>query len=141
MTRGVRPQAALQTETIAVVPHTEAPRAQVLVVDDEENVLITTGAILELDGYAVTTASSAAAALELLSRRAFDVVVSDLRIGDAAGLHVLSEAQRFSPDTATVVVTGYATLDAATEAIRSGVYDFLLKPCDPEQLRLVGARY
>ncbi len=92
MTRGVRPQAALQTETISVVPDTEAPRAQVLVVDDEENVLITTGAILELDGYAVTTASSAAAALELLSRRAFDVVVSDLRIGDAAGLHVLSEA-------------------------------------------------
>jgi len=124
MTHGVSPQAEPRAKTSAVAPDAEAPRAQVLVVDDEENVLITIGAILELDGYAVTIASSAAAALELLSSRAFDVVVSDLRLADDDGLHVLAEAQRFSPDTATVVITRYATLDAATEAIRSGVYDF-----------------
>jgi signal transduction histidine kinase/ActR/RegA family two-component response regulator len=114
--------------------------AEILVVDDDTNVLVTISAVLQLDGYTVTTAQSAAVALGLLRERSFDVVIADLNLEGPSGLHVLSEARRFSPDTSTVVVTGYGTLEAAIQAIRGGVYDFLLKPTDPAQLRLVVAR-
>ena len=73
---------------------TAEARADVLVVDDEEGVLITMQAILEMEGYQVATAQKGAAAIDLLRRQTFDLVLTDLRLEDMDSLHVLQGARR-----------------------------------------------
>ena len=116
------------------------PRADVLVVDDEEGVLITMQAILEMEGYQVATAQKGAAAIDLLRRQTFDLVLTDLRLDDADGLSILAETRRTSPDTVAIMLTGYASLDSAVQALRQGAYDYLVKPCDVEELKVTVAR-
>src|SRR5205823_3332467 len=115
-----------------------APR--VLVVDDEDTVMLTIQGILELDGYAVTAASSSTRALELIGTQHFDVMLTDLRLDGAEGLELLRELHRTSPETISVILTGYASIDSAVEALRAGAYDYLLKPCDVYEMRRAVAR-
>lgn len=112
----------------------------ILVVDDEESVLVTLQAVLEGEGYAVATAQTRTDALALLQERTFDVVVSDLHLDEGDGHAVVAEAKRTSPDTATIILTGFATLDDAIRAISEGAHEFLLKPTDLDRLKLVVAR-
>jgi signal transduction histidine kinase len=111
------------------------PETTVLVVDDEESVALTIQAILRLDGHDVTAVTTGADALRLLNERQFDVVLTDLRLGDVDGIDILREVQRTSPDTAAIMLTGYASLESAISALRSGAYDYLMKPSDVEELR------
>jgi len=108
---------------------------RVLVVDDEEPVMLTIQGILELDGYAVTTTSSGEHALELLGTQPFDVLLADLRLDDMEGIDLLREARRQSPDIVPIMLTGYASLETAVQALREGAYDYLFKPCDVAELR------
>ena len=117
----------------------------VLLIDDDANVLVTMQAILEDEGHRVATAQTPAAARELLRAGSFDVVLSDLRLESAGadgadGLVLLDEIKRRRPNVATIVLTGYATMDVAIRALQRGVDDFLLKPCDVEQLKQSVAR-
>jgi len=111
------------------------PETTVLVVDDEESVALTIQAILRLDGHDVTAVTTGAEALRLLNEKQFDVVLTDLRLGDVDGIDVLKEVQKTSPDTAAIMLTGYASLESAISALRSGAYDYLMKPSDVEELR------
>ena len=111
-----------------------------LVVDDEESVAVTIGAILELDGYEVAIATSGADALRKLRESEFDLVLTDLRLDDADGLSIVSEVCRVQPDTVSIILTGYASLESAIKALREGAYDYLIKPCDVDELRAVVAR-
>jgi signal transduction histidine kinase len=111
------------------------PETTVLVVDDEESVALTIQAILRLDGHNVTAVTTGADALRLLNEKQFDVVLTDLRLGDLDGIDVLKEVQKTSPDTAAIMLTGYASLESAISALRSGAYDYLMKPSDVEELR------
>jgi signal transduction histidine kinase len=117
---------------------TAAPR--VLVVDDEESVLASIQAVLELEHYQVVATSSGRQAVTLAATQFFDVVVADLRIDEVDGLQIVRELRRHSPDSVPIVVTGYATLDSALEALRVGTYDYLVKPCDVHELRTTVAR-
>lgn len=114
--------------------------ATILVVDDEANVASTIRAILQLDGYDVVAATSGAEALRILGSREFDVVLTDLRLGDVDGIDIVREVQRSSPETAAVMLTGYASLESAVAALRAGAYDYLMKPSDVEELRATVAR-
>jgi len=114
---------------------TLTPQTTVLVVDDEESVATTIKAILKMDGHDVTAVTSGTEALRLLNERQYDVVLTDLRLGDMDGVDILKEVQRTSPDTAAIMLTGYASLDSAVAALRSGAYDYLMKPSDVEELR------
>jgi len=107
----------------------------VLVVDDEESVATTIREILRLDGHTVTAVTSGTEALRLLNERQFDVVLTDLRLTDIDGIEVLREVQRTAPETAAIMLTGYASLESAVAALRSGAYDYLMKPSDVEELR------
>jgi signal transduction histidine kinase len=107
----------------------------VLVVDDEESVATTIKAILTLDGHTVTAVTSGAEAMKLLNQMQFDVVLTDLRLNDIDGVEILKEVQRTSPETAAIMLTGYASLESAVAALRSGAYDYLLKPSDVDELR------
>jgi signal transduction histidine kinase len=111
-----------------------------LVVDDEESVAVTMGAILELDGYNVAIATTGADAFRRLRESEYDLVLTDLRLDDADGLSIVSEVGRVHPDTVAIILTGYASLESAIKALREGAYDYLIKPCDVDELRAVVAR-
>jgi signal transduction histidine kinase len=112
----------------------------VLIVDDEESVTITMAAILEMDGYSVATALRAHDALEQIAAEEFDLVLTDLRLGDFDGMDVLAAARRKSVETVGIVLTGYASMESAVTALREGAYDYMLKPADVEELRATVAR-
>ena len=115
-------------------------RPRVLVVDDEESVVITIRAILELDGYEVRTSTTATQARALVREQELDLVLSDLRLEDGDGLDVLRAVQESSPETVTIMLTGYASLESAVQALRAGAYDYLIKPSEVEELRSTVAR-
>ena len=111
-----------------------------LVVDDEESVAVTMGAILEMDGYNVAVSMSGADALKRIRETSFDLVLTDLRLDDIDGLSIVSEICRVQPETVSIILTGYASLESAIKALREGAYDYLIKPCDVDELRAVVAR-
>jgi CheY-like chemotaxis protein/anti-anti-sigma regulatory factor len=108
---------------------------RILVVDDEENVRVTTAAILENEGYHVETAEDGREALGMVSRGRFDLVLTDLRMEDMDGITLLHELQTRFPNLVTVVLTGYASVESSIDALRQGVYDYLVKPCVVDDLR------
>jgi two-component system, NtrC family, response regulator HydG len=111
-----------------------------LVIDDEQSVAVTMGAILEMDGYNVTISTTGADALAKLRDHVYDLVLTDLRLDDIDGLAIIAELCRVQPDTVAIILTGYASLESAIKALREGAYDYLIKPCDVDELRAVVAR-
>src|SRR5579859_8191242 len=116
------------------------PSGKLLVVDDEQSVAVTIGAILEMDGYDVTIATTGAEAFSRLRECEYDLVLTDLRLDDTDGLAIVSELYRTQPDPVAIILTGYASLESAIKALREGAYDYLIKPCDVDELRHVVAR-
>ncbi len=114
-------------------------RARVLVVDDKENMLKLFARILG-DGYELSTAAEGDRALALVGAQEFDVVVTDLRMPGADGFEVLKAVKARSPDTEVVMMTAYATVADAVEAMKQGAYDYLTKPFDPDAAALVISR-
>ncbi len=115
-------------------------RHRVLVVDDEENVRITTAAILEQEGYEVEAASEGQEALEKVRGGRFDLVLTDLRMEGVDGSALLSELCTKHPNIVTVVLTGYASIESSIDALRCGVYDYLIKPCVIDDLKMTVRR-
>src|SRR5919199_739261 len=111
------------------------PPARLLIVDDEESLRITTAAILEQEGYEVTTAASGDEAVALLAGTDYDLVLTDLHMEGGDGLSVLAEMQRRAPLTISVVLTGFASVESAIAALQRGAYDFLVKPCDIDEMK------
>lgn len=116
------------------------PKGSVLVVDDEENVMCTLQGILSQAGYEAVGTTTCTEALNRVREQTFDVVLSDMRLEDGDGLTIVEEVHRRSPSTATILLTGYASLDSAIGAIRYGVSDYLQKPCDIAELQRTVAR-
>ena len=115
-------------------------RTRVLVADDKENFVKLLRRILPEDRYDVTTAEDGARALALLAAGEFDVVVSDIRMPGADGMAVLREARARDPDVEVVLMTAYATVPAAVDAMRQGAFDYLSKPFEPDEALLVVER-
>ena len=113
---------------------------KVLVVDDEESVVVTIKAILQLDGYNVATTTSGAKARKMVRDVEYDLVLTDLRLEDGDGLDVLKAVRESYPETVTIMLTGYASLESAIQALRAGAYDYLVKPSEVEELRATVAR-
>ena len=109
----------------------ERSPARILVADDEENVAVTIRAILEMDGHTVDVAFTGEEAIERVKATDYDVVLTDLRLGDVSGQEVLAAVRRHRPHTVSVMLTGYASLESAISALREGAYDYLIKPSDP----------
>src|SRR5437870_9662002 len=113
---------------------------KVLVVDDEESVVVTIKAILQLDGYNVATTTSGVKARAMVRDVEYDLVLTDLRLEDGDGLDVLKAVRERYPETVTIMLTGYASLESAIQALRAGAYDYLVKPSEVEELRVTVAR-
>lgn len=114
--------------------------ARILVVDDEPPVLLTLKAILEQEGYAVDAAADGASALRMVREHRYDLVLTDLKMPCVDGMAVLKGVRDLSPETVTVMLTGYGSLDSALEAVQKGAYEYLLKPVEIPHLKLVVQR-
>ena len=106
-----------------------------LVVDDEKNIRRTMAMALESMDHDAVTVSSGAEAFKELKSSAFDVVFLDLKLHQESGLDVLEEILRLSPRASVVIVTAFASIETAVEAMRRGAFDYLPKPCTPDQVR------
>jgi NtrC-family two-component system response regulator AlgB len=109
----------------------------ILIIDDEASLRRTLRTALESMGHQATEARDGAQALDLLGHRQFDLVFLDLRLAREQGLDLLPELLRLAPGLDVVIITAYATIDTAVEAMRRGAFDYLPKPFTPDQLRLV----
>ena len=109
---------------------------RILVVDDEEIVRYSLKNILTTNGFEVDEVGSAEEALKLLYTKSFHLVLTDLVLEGMGGLELLENVKVISPRTLVIVITGYGSLKTAVAALRLGVYDYLLKPCDENELIL-----
>ncbi|HEX8181804.1 MAG TPA: response regulator [Pyrinomonadaceae bacterium] len=114
--------------------------ARLLVVDDEESVALTVGEVLRQEGYEVETASSGNEAVGFLNNAEFDLVLTDLHMEGGDGLSVLTEVRRRAPFTIAIVLTGFASVESAIAALRHGAYDYLIKPCIIDDLKMTVRR-
>ena len=114
-------------------------KPRVLVVDDKENMLKLLAKVLG-EKYEVELAADGAQALALIAAQDFDAVLTDIRMPEADGFQVLRAVKDASPATEVVLMTAYATVQDAVEAIKQGAYDYLQKPFDPDAAALVVAR-
>ncbi len=108
---------------------------RILVVDDEKNIRRAMVIALESIDHQVTAVASGAEALQQLSQSSFDAVFLDLKLHLENGLDVLAEILKLAPKIAVVIVTAFASIESAVEAMRRGAYDYLPKPCTPDQVR------
>ncbi|OGP73748.1 MAG: sigma-54-dependent Fis family transcriptional regulator [Deltaproteobacteria bacterium RBG_13_58_19] len=113
------------------------PGLAILIVDDEPNIRKTLSLALEADGHRVVAVSNFKDALAEASRRFFDLALVDLRLGTASGLELIPALRAACPWMKVVVITAYASIDTAVEAMRQGAFDYLPKPFTPDQLILL----
>jgi response regulator RpfG family c-di-GMP phosphodiesterase len=109
---------------------------KVLVVDDDPFALRSIAKVLENESYQVMTAASGSEALDLLRRDSFDLVLTDLKMPGIDGLEILRRGRELAPQAVVLIFTGYASLESAIEALREGAYDYLVKPCSTDELKL-----
>jgi PAS domain S-box-containing protein len=110
---------------------------RIMVIDDEPIIREGSERILSREGWTTATAENGESGLALLEKGGFHILLLDLMMPGISGMDVLKQVQEKFPDILVVVVTGYATIENAVSAIKSGAYDFIPKPFTPDQLRLV----
>jgi DNA-binding NtrC family response regulator len=115
-------------------------QARVLVVDDEKAMLLALRGVLSREGHQVETASSGEAALPMLETGNFHVVITDLSLRGVSGMQVLEHAREVDPDVAVIMVTAYGSEKIAVQAMKLGAVDYVPKPFDNDELRVVVRR-
>lgn len=107
---------------------------EILLVDDDPIILKAIGTTLEDCGYHVTLAQSGETAIDRIARQEFDLVITDLVMGTVDGIAVLKKAKERNRETMVIILTGYGDMHTAIDALRLDADDYLLKPCEPEEL-------
>jgi two-component system response regulator PilR (NtrC family) len=110
---------------------------QILIVDDQINTCKSLQAILKKSGYRSEYLLSAEEALGRVRSGAFDIVISDIRMPGMDGMQLLEELKKIQPHLVVIMVTGFATIKSAVEAIQKGAYDYLPKPFTPDEVRVI----
>jgi putative two-component system response regulator len=109
-------------------------KSTVLVVDDEQFMRESIAILLEEYGYSVITCQDATQALQALQQDDIDIVLTDIRMPDISGIQLLEKIHGMNPEKPVILMTAFAELDTAVDAIRKGAFDFLIKPYRPEYL-------
>src|SRR5512142_606071 len=114
---------------------------QILVVDDEEVMCESLAAWLREDGYHVDTASSGRDAVELAKLKDYAIYFVDLKMpGGMDGIETMMQIRRLHPEASIIIITAYATVDTAITAIKEGAQEYIVKPCNPEEISLLVSR-
>ncbi len=116
------------------------PKGKIMVVDDDAVARGLLAEALRKEGYEVDEAPGGSEAVERGRRTRFDVVLTDIRMGEVDGLAVLQNLKQHSPDTSVVLLTAFGSMEGAIEGIRQGAYDYLAKPFKKEEIKLVVQR-
>ena len=115
-------------------------KLRTLVLDDEPIVCKRLKPALEKNGYDVEIFEDPVKALQRIDEQDFDIVVTDIRMEDIDGIQVLEHVRARSRRTKVIIITGYATVEMAREALAKGAFDFIAKPFKPDDLRAVIAK-
>lgn len=110
---------------------------KILVIDDDDSGRNALTMLLRSAGYEVTSAATGLGALDLIDREQFQVIVSDLFLPDKSGLDILQNVNKVSPSTDFIVVTGHASAQTAVRAMKEGAFDYITKPIDFDELKIV----
>ncbi len=113
---------------------------RILVADDELSMREFLEVLLSKEGYRVSLAKNGKQAVKLIQNNAYDLVLTDIRLGDITGLDVLKEAKKQDPDTVVIMISAYSTTEIAVAAMNEGAYDFVPKPFDNMELNTTIAK-
>jgi len=112
-------------------------KSKILIIDDEEAIRDSCRQVLEREGYTVKTAKEGNEGQQIFKEEFFHLVFLDLKLPDLDGLQLLSLFKEENPATPVIIITGYASIDSAVEAMKLGAFHYLAKPFSPEELRLI----
>ncbi len=112
-----------------------ANKESILVVDDEASMREFLEVLLSKQGYKVSDAKNGSQALKMIQKNNYDLILTDIRLGDITGLEVLREAKKKNPDIVVIMISAYSTTEIAVEAMNEGAYDFVPKPFDNNELK------
>ncbi len=107
---------------------------KIMLVDDEERFLSTTKRLFAKKGYDALTATSGMEALDLLQKHTVHVVILDVKMPGLDGVSTLREIKKLYPLVEVIMLTGHATVESAVDGLKSGAFDYVVKPCDIEEL-------
>ncbi len=106
----------------------------ILIADDESEIRESLSMVLEDEGHICTTVEDGAAAIQVLKEHTFDILITDLKMPKADGIEVLEQALKYASQTLPIVITAYATVETAIQALRKGAADYILKPLDFDEV-------
>src|SRR5687767_9847122 len=110
---------------------------KVLIVDDERSMRELLERVFRREGYTVSVADNGAKALEMIREGFCDLIISDVKMPGLTGIELLTQCRESSPDTMVILMTAFATIDNAREAFKLGADDFVQKPFDVDELKIV----
>lgn len=111
-------------------------KPKILIVDDERDICKALEFLLKREDYSVSAVHSGEDAIKKLKEESFDVVITDLKMGRVDGMTVLEKAKELSPDTAVIIMTAFASIESAVDAMKRGAVDYIVKPFLNEEIRL-----
>ncbi|MFZ5452489.1 MAG: response regulator [Thermodesulfobacteriota bacterium] len=115
-------------------------KLRVLILDDEPIVCKRLKPSLEKLGFEVDTFTRSFEAMQAVEKAAYDIIVTDLKMEGMDGMRFLQEAKRLYPETEVIVITGFATMETAKESFKKGVFDFIAKPFNLNEIQKVVQR-
>lgn len=113
---------------------------KLLVIDDEKSILDLLSVVFEKEGYAVKTSLSATRAVEFMNNEDFDMIITDIKMPRMNGMELLRHVRQKRPDIPIVMITAYGTIKQAVEALKAGAMDYIVKPFDVEELKIIVAQ-
>ena len=111
-------------------------KSRILVVDDEESIREFLEIMLKKEGYEVTIAEDGAKAKEILTKKSFDMIISDLQMPNMTGIELLKHVKESYPDTVFMLITAFGTTETAVDAMKMGAYDYVTKPFKIDEVRM-----
>ena len=115
----------------------KSPQIKVLIVDDDKSIAEVLEGLISKNERTVHVSHDGIEALERIDKNPYDLILSDLMMPKVSGLDILKYAKKINPEIMVVILTGYASLETAIEAIREGAYDYIRKPCKLEEIEIV----
>jgi len=112
----------------------------ILIVDDEKSLLDLLSVVFKKEGYGVKIASSGVQAREILEKENVDLVITDIKMPQTSGMDVLKFTKGLNPETPVILITAYGSIKQAIDALKAGALDYVVKPFDVEELKILVAR-
>jgi len=115
----------------------EKPKGKILVVDDEKSMREILEIFLKNEGYSVSVANNGETATAEIKKDIYDLIITDMKMPKVSGLELLRNVKQIAPDSVVVIVTAFGTTESAVEAMKLGAYDYIQKPFQMDNIRLV----